>query len=205
MPTPKSTVPIEHVPGHPFFVPLAQVPGVLVDLRYAGEDNVFGRDVYAGLDCAWVHVDAGAALTRAADWLREHSPGERLLVLDALRPHRVQKALWDLLEPAERRYLADPAQGSIHSYGLAIDATLVDAGGDEVDMGTGFDAMTELSHPDLEDEHLAAGRLTAPQVAARRRLRAAMVAAGFQPLGHEWWHFDLHDRAQVRAHGLRVE
>lgn len=198
-------VPLEGVPGHPDFVPLARVPDVLVDLRYAGDNNVFGRDVYAGLDCAWVHVDAARALAKAAAWLRAHAPGERLLVLDALRPHRVQKALWDALDPSFRRYLADPAQGSIHSYGLAIDATLVDARGGEVDMGTAFDAMTELSHPALEDAHLAAGLLTAAQVSARRRLRDAMADGGFATVAHEWWHFDLHDRQQVRSTGVRVE
>jgi D-alanyl-D-alanine dipeptidase len=202
---PDRRVPLESLPGHPQFVRLGDVPGVLVDLRYAGTDNVFGRAVYDGLDCAWVHVDAAGALGAAVDWLRRHAPGERLLVLDALRPHRVQALLWQALDPALRRYLADPAVGSIHSHGLAIDATLVDAQGHELDMGSGFDEMTERSHPSLEAEQLAAGALTGAQVAARQRLRDAMAAGGFQGVGHEWWHFDLHDRDTVRATGVRVE
>ncbi len=205
MPAPPR-LPMESVPGHPAFVRLDTIAGVQVDLRYAGHDNVFGRDVYAGFDCAWVHVDAAAALARAVAWLRAHAPGEQLLVLDALRPHRVQEQLWaSLHDPALRRYLADPARGSIHSYGLAIDATLVGPDGRELDMGTGFDAMTELSHPDLEPAHLAEGRLTPAQVAARTRLRDAMAAGGFRGVPHEWWHFDLHDRDAVRATGVRVE
>jgi D-alanyl-D-alanine dipeptidase len=200
-------VPFERVAagGHPDFVRLSTVPGLLVDLRYAGTDNVFGRAVYEGLDCAWAHRDAAAALARAIDRLRTSAPGERLLVLDALRPHRVQRHIWASLDAASRAYFANPATGSIHSFGLAVDVTLVDAAGRELDMGTGFDAMTERSHPDLEDAQLAAGLLSPAQVATRRRLRGAMTAAGFTAIGHEWWHFDLHDRETVRASGLRVD
>ena len=68
------------------------------------------------------------------------APGHRLLVLDALRPHRVQIELWDFLDGTGlRQYVADPARGSIHSFGMAIDATLIDAEGRELDMGSGFE------------------------------------------------------------------
>ena len=196
----------EAVDGHPEFVPLASLSGVRVDLRYAGLGNVFGQAVYAGLDCAWVHVDAGAALGQTVAWLAEHAPDQHLLVLDALRPHRIQQTLWDsLADTSLRLYLADPSRGSIHSYGLAVDATLIDDQGHELDMGTPFDAMTPLSHPELEAVHLTAGALRSEQVANRELLRSAMRAGGFQGIRHEWWHFDLHDREEVRAHGLRVE
>jgi len=196
----------EMIATHPSFVALSQIDGILVDLRYASARNVFGRDVYAGLDCAWAHVDAAKALERSVAWLRVHAPGFQLLVLDALRPHRVQQTLWDeLQDPRLRSYLADPQRGSIHSYGLAIDATLVDPAGREVDMGTAFDAMTELSHPALEDRFLASGELQDHHVANRTRLRSAMRAGGFDGIRQEWWHFDLHDRELVRAQGLRVD
>jgi D-alanyl-D-alanine dipeptidase len=196
----------EDVPGHPDFRPLSSIDGIAVDLRYAGCNNVFGLDVYAGLDCAWLHADAAAALAQAVRWLRTHAPAERLLVLDGLRPQRAQRRLWhELPDPALRAYLADPAIGSIHSFGLALDVTLQGPDGAEVDMGTGFDAMTELSHPANEPRALAAGLLQPAQVAARVRLRAAMGAGGFHGIDNEWWHFDLHDRAQTRATGLRVE
>jgi len=196
----------EAVPGHPAFVRLGSVEGIAIDLRYASTNNVFGRDVYAGLDCAWLHADAAAALAQAVAWLHAHAPAERLCVLDALRPHRVQQRLWaELHDPTLRRYLASPEQGSIHSYGLAVDATLLGADGRELDMGSGFDAMSERSHPEFESRLLAEGALTTAQVAARERLRGAMAAGGFQGVGHEWWHFDIHDRAATRARGLRVE
>jgi D-alanyl-D-alanine dipeptidase len=128
-----------------------------------------------------------------------------LRVLDALRPHRIQVQLWNELAPPLRAYQADPARGSIHSIGMAVDVTIVDPHGRELDMGAGFDEMTERSHPVLEAEHLARGVLGAQHVAHRQLLRDAMAAGGFQGIRNEWWHFDLGDRTQVRATFVRVE
>lgn len=196
----------EDIAGHPDFRRLHDIAGVQVELRYATEDNFVGRNLYRGLDCDWVHRLAAEGLERAVAWLAVHAPGVRLKVLDALRPHRVQVQLWDHLDGTGlRQYVADPARGSIHSFGMAIDLTLVDAQGRELDMGAGFDEMTELSHPAREAEHLAAGRLQPAQVAHRELLRGAMRAGGFQGVDNEWWHFDLGDRAEVRSRFLRVD
>lgn len=196
----------EDIAGHPDFRALSDIPGLQVDLRYATEDNFVGRNVYGTLGCAWVHRRAAAALERAVAWLQMNAPGLRLKVLDALRPHRVQVLLWDHLEGTElRQYVADPALGSIHSFGMAVDLTLEDAQGRELDMGAGFDEMTERSHPVKEAEHLACGRLTPQQVHHRELLRGAMRAGGFRGVDNEWWHFDLGDRAEVRSTFVRVE
>jgi D-alanyl-D-alanine dipeptidase len=101
-------------------------------------------------------------------------------------------------------YLADPARGSIHSYGMALDITLLDADGRELDMGTGFDDMTELSHPALEEGFQRTGALSDAQVANRRLLRGAMTQAGFVGINTEWWHFDCGDRNRVRQTFRRV-
>lgn len=196
----------EDLPSHPSFRALSTISGVDVDLRYVGPRNFVGRDLYGTLDCAWLHVTAAEALERAAAALAAEAPGHRLRVLDALRPHRVQVALWRLLEGTPlQEYLADPARGSIHSFGMALDVTLLDAGGRELDMGSGFDEMSELSHPCLEEVHLASGALTRAQVGHRERLRRAMAAGGFNGIRNEWWHFDLLDRQHVRQHFLRIE
>ena len=195
----------EDIAGDPAFRHLSTVAGIAVDLRYATPHNFTGRDLYSPFDCAWLHRDAAAALERAVAWLAQHAPGHTVLVLDALRPQRVQQQLWDALDGTDLRiYLADPARGSIHSYGMALDVTLLDAAGRELDMGTGFDDMTELSHPALEEGFLRAGALTDQQVAQRRLLRAAMVQAGFVGINTEWWHFDCGDRDHVRQTFRRV-
>lgn len=199
------TLTSEQVPDCPEFRHLSTIAGIAVDLRYASRANFVGRDLYSPLDCAWLHRDAAAAIERAVSWLASARPGHTLLILDALRPHRVQEQLWDALAGTDlRMYLADPIRGSIHSYGMAVDVTILDDAGRELDMGTGFDDMSERSHPVLEAELLARGALTVQQVGNRQLLRDAMFGAGFVGINSEWWHFDCGDRVAVRAGFIRV-
>lgn len=203
--SPPPMIPCEEVPGHADFRALLSIPGIAVDLRYATPDNFVGRNVYGGLDCSFLRREAADALERAAHWLAHNRPGYRLLVLDALRPQRVQEVLWDELQGTPLTlYLANPVRGSIHSYGMAVDLTLLDPEGREVDMGSGFDEMALTSHPDHEAEHLARGLLSAEHLVERGWLRAAMRQAGFQTISTEWWHFDFGDRVAVRRDLPRV-
>ncbi|HEV7913960.1 MAG TPA: M15 family metallopeptidase, partial [Albitalea sp.] len=180
---------------------MSALPGIAVDLRYAGTRNFVGRDLYGTLDCGWLHRLAADGLVQAAAKLAQDAPGHCVLVLDALRPHRVQVRLWDHLDGSGlRQYVADPALGSIHSFGMALDVTLLDPTGRELDMGSGFDEMNERSHPRLEAAHLAGGVLTRAQVQHRELLRRCMSAGGFNGIANEWWHFDMLDRAHVRRH-----
>lgn len=203
--TPFPSVASEDIAASPEFRHLSSIAGIQVDLRYAGPNNFVGRDLYSPFDCAWLHRDAAAALEMAVAYLAARAPGHTILVLDALRPQRVQQQLWDALDGTGlQMYLANPARGSIHSYGMALDVTILDPQGVELDMGTGFDDMTDLSHPALEQGFLAAGRLREGQVANRRLLRDAMFGAGFVGINTEWWHFDCGDRERVRASFRRV-
>jgi D-alanyl-D-alanine dipeptidase len=195
----------EDIARHPDFRALLSLDGVDVDLRYASPDNFVGRDVYGGLDCAYLRREAAEALQQAAQWLAQQRPGYRLRVLDALRPQRVQEALYaELAGTPLALYLAHPERGSIHSFGMAVDVTLLDPQGREVDMGSGFDEMAPISHPEFEAEHLARGLLGAAQLAERGWLRAAMRQAGFHGIATEWWHFDFGDRVAVRRELPRV-
>lgn len=199
------SVRIEHLEGHPEFRRLASVAGIRVDLRYAGTDNFVGVDMYSPFDCAWLHRDGAEALERAVAALARRHPDLGLLVLDALRPQRVQERMYAKLDGTGlEMYLANPVRGSIHSFGMAVDVTLCDARGRELDLGTPFDDLTERSHPALEDRFLAEGVLCAEAVARRRLLREVMLEAGWQGIRHEWWHFDAGDRDLVRATFPRV-
>ena len=195
----------ETIAGHPDFRRLDTLKGIAVDLRYATPDNFVGRDLYAPLDCGFLHKDAAAALERAVAWLAERRPDYTFLVLDALRPQRVQEQLWQALQGTDLLgYIADPARGSIHSFGMALDVTLVDAQGRELDMGTGFDDLSERSHPAKEALLLARGELSAQHIENRRWLRGAMFQAGFVGINSEWWHFDCGDRLKVRRDYARI-
>ncbi|AKU23340.1 M15 family metallopeptidase [Massilia sp. NR 4-1] len=199
------TLASEQIASDPAYRHLSSIAGIGIDLRYATPDNFVGRDLYTPLDCAWLHRDAAAALESAVAWLAAQRPGCRLLVLDALRPQRVQEQLWQALQGTELLgYIAEPSRGSIHSFGMAVDITILDEQGRELDMGTGFDDLSELSHPALEEELLARGAIRPAHIANRQLLRDAMFQAGWHGIKSEWWHFDCGDRVQVRATYTRV-
>lgn len=152
---------------------------VLLDLRYAGADNFTGRPVYARA-LAFLHKEAAAALARAADMAARL--GCRLKLLDAYRPPEAQWVLWNHTPDPE--FLADPRRGSPHSRGVAVDMTLVDGGGQELPMGTGFDAFTARSHHGAAD-------VPATAQTNRLLLLGLMTAAGFDFYRSEWWHYQL--------------
>lgn len=188
------------------FIQLDDIHGIVIDLRYVGANNFVGRDLYGSLNCRWLHREAADALKHAVNILFNEHPQYKLVVLDALRPHRVQKMLWDHLDGTElRAYVADPARGSIHSFGMALDVTVLDEHGIELDMGTAFDALTEKSHPKQEQQFLADGSLTSLQYENRRILRNAMLGAGFRGINSEWWHFNFGDPDTVRSTYIRID
>ena len=202
---PPATLACEDIASQPQFRRLSSIVGIVVELRYQSLNNFVGRDLYSPLDCGWLHLDGASALEASIVWLRTKRPDLSMLVLDALRPQRVQEQLWASLQGTDLLgYLANPVRGSIHSFGMAVDITLVDQAGRELDMGTPFDDLTERSHPALENEFLASGQLTPIQIANRQLLRDAMQAGDWQGISSEWWHFDCGDRDQVRATYIRV-
>ena len=200
-----ATIRVEDISSHPAFRRLASISAVDHDLRYATTNNFDGRVLYDGIDCAWLRIEAAAGLEAGAAWLARTRPGLRMVGLDALRPQRVQEAIWrDIAGTPAEHYFAHPERGSVHSFGMAVDVTLRDSAGRELGMGSGFDEMTLASHPALEADQLAAGAITREHVAARELLRGAMAAGGFHGIPTEWWHFDHGDREQVRRNFPRV-
>lgn len=200
-----ASIRVEDIATDAAFVRLHTLRGVRVDLRYAGVNNFAGRDLYGGMDCAWLRREAALGLEAAARWLAARRPGWTILVLDALRPQRVQEAIWrDVEGTPMQHYFAHPGRGSIHSWGMAVDATLLGPDGREADMGSAFDEMSTASHPALHAELLASGRLSAAQVTTRGWLADAMAHGGFQGIPNEWWHFDHGDRDRVRRELPRV-
>lgn len=200
MPSPDPFVP------PPGFVELGPADGLLIDLRYASADNIMGRNLYGAFDTLLLHAVAAAKLREAARLLAARRPDLRLLVFDGLRPNRIQRVFWDEVRGTPRQpYVADPAIGSLHGFGFAVDLSLADAGGRELDMGTPFDDFTPLAEPRREQAFLAEGRLTREQVEGRVLLRQVMENAGFLPLPIEWWHFDALPADQVRLRYPLVE
>ena len=195
----------EDIPANAHFMALKDLAHIDVDLRYTTANNFLTRVLYQGIDCAYLRVEAALALEQAGRWVNAHRPGSRIRVLDAVRPQRIQEQLYKEFENTpQAMYLAHPKRGSIHTFGMAVDVTLLDAQGTELDMGSGFDEMTLVSHPDREAEHLSTGVLTSEHLINRGWLRGAMRQAGFHGIHSEWWHFDFGDRDAVRRDLPRV-
>ena len=184
----------------------AVCPGIRVDLKYSTTDNFVHQDVYGDLDQCFLQKEAAAKLAEAQKRLSELQPGWRLLVYDGARPRRVQARFFAIVKgTAQQQYVADPALGSIHNYGAAVDLTIIDANGNALDMGTPFDFFGELAQPKLEERFLAQGRLTEAQIRNRRLLRRVMTEAGFRPISNEWWHFDAFPANEVRKRYKIIE
>lgn len=168
---------------------------IMVELKYSTTDNFFGEDVYGDLTRAYLQPDVAAKLQNAQRSLATSHPNLQLLVYDGVRPHSVQKILWDKLDSLPTRsreaFVANPKKGSIHNYGCAVDLTIFDAERDSVlDMGTKYDYFGYLAYPRKESENLQRGLLNREQIKNRSLLRSVMIGAGFMPITSEWWHFN---------------
>jgi len=197
---------LETIGTNSSFVNLNSIEGVKIDLRYATTQNFMSRNVYGDFRTAFLHRDAASMLARAAQSLRRDHLGFSLLIFDALRPRSAQRILWDYVKGTDQeRYVANPDRGSVHNYGCAVDLTVMNREGKELDMGTGFDVFLPLSQPQLEAQFLASGELKAEHHQNRLILRSAMVEAGFRQLSHEWWHYDAFSGDEVRKRYQIVE
>lgn len=178
-----------------------------VDLRYSSNNNFIGQTLYADLQYCYVLPRTAQMLAQAQSKLRTIAPEYRLLLLDCTRPSRVQQQLWNAVKhrPDMRRYVAPPQYGSLHNFGAAVDVTLVDTQGREVDMGTPFDFMGELAQPRHQARFLKNGQLTATQVNNRLLLRRVMREAGFKGIQSEWWHFNICSIDEARKKYKKVE
>lgn len=156
------------------------IPGIALDIRYATPDNFMKQTLYP-VAKAWLRYPAAVALRNAQhDLARE---GLALKIFDAYRPYSVTERMWEPIKNPD--YVADPAKGSRHNRGAAVDLTLIDLRtGKELPMPTPYDDFTVRAAQDFND-------LPAEVIANRARLRDVMTRHGFEPLPSEWWHFDF--------------
>jgi D-alanyl-D-alanine dipeptidase len=180
----------------------SQVPGVLVELKYATYDNFMKKDVYGCLTHAYLQKETMAKLKQAQESLEKVHPGYHLLIYDAARPLSKQWELWNTLTeyPPEKRstYVADPKEHSIHNYGSAIDLTVADEKGKPLEMGTKYDYFGEMAYPKEEIRLIKEGKLSPKALENRLILRSAMKQAGFMPIEYEWWHFNAFSRKEAK-------
>jgi D-alanyl-D-alanine dipeptidase len=157
-------------------------PTIVVELRYAGRNNLVGYPLYAQGRYALARPEVASGLAAAQAFLRRYQFG--LKIWDAYRPVAVQEKLWHASHNSD--YVANPeiGVGSLHSWGVAVDATLVDTWNRPVRMPSDFDDFTPA----------AMWRYAGPHADIRAHvhlLQAAMRNAGFWGLRTEWWHFTI--------------
>ena len=164
-------------------------PSLKLDIRYATRNNFVGEAMYDQAR-AFLQRPAAEALVRAHKKARKLGYG--FLIYDAYRPWQVTQSFWQRF-PQHRSYLADPAQGSRHNRGCAVDLILFDlVTGNAISMPSEFDDFSSRAHPNYEGGSAEARK-------ARDLLRGLMESEGFTVYENEWWHFDYRDWQKYRV------
>lgn len=154
---------------------------VVIDLKYATHENFTGKPIYQKAICC-LHREAVGKLKKAVT-LAKHL-GYKIKIWDAFRPSEAQWKMWE--HTPDPIYLTHPEKGSPHGRGVAIDLTLLNSEGNELDMGTAFDDFRPLAHH--------ANTEISPQAQLNRFvLLGIMSAAGWDFYQNEWWHYQLFD------------
>jgi len=149
------------------------------DMKYATEDNFLKAKVYDCAECYLRLKTVKALIVANKAFVKK---GYRIKLFDCYRPLDIQKKMWTIV--SNPKYVADPAKGSIHNRGGAVDITLVDKKGKELDMGTGFDFFgIEASH--------GYAKLSQKIKNNRILLKTVMTQNGFNSFDSEWWHYSL--------------
>ncbi|MDA0329373.1 MAG: serine hydrolase [Gemmatimonadetes bacterium] len=171
-------------------------PTIKLDIRYATTNNFMGEAFYSA-PRAFLQRPAAEALVRAHRWLGERGYG--LLIHDGYRPWYVTRMFWDATPEDLRVFVANPANGSRHNRGSAVDLTLYDLRtGAPIEMPGGYDEFSPRSFPDYPGG-------TDRQRWHRELLREAMERQDFSVYEAEWWHFDYNDWRSYRIGNERFE
>jgi D-alanyl-D-alanine dipeptidase len=164
---------------------------IIVDLVNSDPDkNYFRENFYNGLNKAYLRREIAEKLSKAQKYLRSEFPEFSIQIMDAARPRSVSKLMFDKMQGTKfEKFVANPKNGSMHNYGIAVDVTIIDATGKEIDMGftpfyknnlSIYWGFAKLKMTDLSEA----------QKKNRKLLSTIMKKAGFIPLSYEWWHFD---------------
>jgi zinc D-Ala-D-Ala dipeptidase len=149
-----------------------------LDIRYATANNFTKAQIYDCPKCL-LRPDAASAIVKAHADLKKQGYGG-LKMFDCYRPRPYQQRLWDKVPNPD--YVTPPAKGSMHSRGAAVDLTIVDKSGKELDMGTEYDFFGPEAHFDYT-------KLDKKIINNRKLLRKTLAKYGFEGIRTEWWHF----------------
>lgn len=175
---------------------------ILVELRYSTENNFMEKDMYGHLNRAYLQPSVAEDLAKCQTYLKAKDSSLTLLVYDAVRPLSVQQYMWDILDlpiHEKTKFVSNPANGSVHNYGCAVDLTIAKVNGEALDMGAGYDDARKIAYPRYEQAYLDSGMLNMDQINNRKLLRETMKAGGFWNIQTEWWHFNRYSRSTAKG------
>lgn len=166
------------------------IPNIVYDLRYSTVNNFMHRMMYPqNTSVTYLRLPAVIALQKVQKELNEKGLG--LKIFDAYRPYSVTVKFWELVH--DEHFVANPAKGSGHNRGIAVDLTIINLKtGEELNMGTGFDNFTDTAHQEFTN-------LPEEILQNRKLLLTTMKQYGFYPLITEWWHFYLKDEEKFEV------
>jgi D-alanyl-D-alanine dipeptidase len=169
---------------------------IKLDIRYATDNNFVGRPVYPEAR-AFLQKPAARAVAAVHKKLRKQGLG--LVIFDGYRPWTITKLFWDVVPEDKRKFVADPAKGSKHNRGCAVDLSIFDLKtGELIDMPSGYDEFTERASPNYTGG-------TPKQTANRELLRKLMEDEGFTVNPNEWWHFDYKNWQDYAIYDISFE
>lgn len=182
-------------------------PSLRVEMVNASTKNMLGLNTYGCLTKCYLQPEAARKLSNAQKELQQFRPGFSLKLLDGARPLSVQKKMWKVVKGTPLQpFVADPARGSMHNYGTAVDITICDEKGRELEMGEPDVRRVVVGKSDQEiKQFLANIKLSNIQKRNRELLNRVMKNAGFHPYGLEWWHFEAFEHDHVRKNFKIIE
>lgn len=170
------------------------------------EKNYFRKNFYNGLRRAYLRKEVAINLSNAQEILNTRRKGHSLLILDAARPRSVSRLMYDQMKGTKfEKFVANPQKGSMHNYGIAVDITIVDDTGKELDMGFSPFRKSTLELYWQYAKKKTGVKLTDRQKQNRQLLADTMIGAGFIPLSFEWWHFNGMPKAEARSRFKIIE
>ena len=156
---------------------------IIIDMRYATTNNFVKEKMY---DCGrcFLRPEVARRVVQAHQQLQEGGLG--LKMLDCFRPRPIQQKLWDKFQ--DPRYVTPPEKGSMHNRGAAVDLTIVDEEGNQLDMGTAFDFFGKEAHHAYMD-------LSEDVLRNRKLLKETMISVDLHPITTEWWHYSYKEKS----------
>ncbi len=161
-------------------------PDIDLDIRYASTNNFVNEKMYECGKC-FLRPEIAKALQKVQEDLREMGYGG-LKIFDCYRPRPYQQALWDKVPDAN--YVSPPEKGSMHNRGAAVDLTIIDQYGMELDMGTDFDFFGVEAHHTYREFNDAI-------LNNRKLLKDVMLKRGFKSIKTEWWHYSYYKAYEI--------